>query len=43
MKSCSIGQLAECHAEPLPALTTSVEALAAKVNQHLKKMGAVWK
>jgi hypothetical protein len=39
MKSCSIGQLAECHAEPLPALTTSVDALAAKVASHLAKMG----
>lgn len=34
-----IRQLAERYATPLPALNTEVEALAAKVNTHLAKMG----
>ena len=34
-----IRQLAERYATPLPELTTQVEALAAKVAGHLKKMG----
>jgi type I restriction enzyme M protein len=38
-----IRQLAERYAEPLPQLTTEIEALAARVGEHLKKMGAVWK
>lgn len=38
-----IRQLAERYATPLPQLTTELEALAARVNEHLKKMGAVWK
>ena len=37
-----IRQLAERYASPLPRLTTEVAALAAKVDQHLKKMGATW-
>ena len=37
-----IRQLAERYATPLPQLTEDVEALAALVNEHLKKMGAVW-
>ncbi len=36
-----IRQLAERYATPLPALEDEVEALAAKVAGHLKKMGAV--
>jgi type I restriction enzyme M protein len=36
-------QLAERYAIPLPQLTDEVAALAAKVDQHLQKMGAVWK
>jgi type I restriction enzyme M protein len=35
-----IRQLAERYATPLPQLTDEVAALAAKVDQHLKKMGA---
>jgi type I restriction enzyme M protein len=37
-----IRQLAERYATPLPQLTQEVAALAARVEQHLKKMGAVW-
>jgi type I restriction enzyme M protein len=37
-----IRQLAERYATPLPALTAEVEALSARVAEHLKKMGAVW-
>ncbi|MCK2111205.1 type I restriction-modification system subunit M [Pseudomonas juntendi] len=36
-----IRQLAERYATPLPALNAEVEALAAKVNAHLAKMGFV--
>lgn len=38
-----IRQLAERYATPLPQLTNEVVALAARVDGHLKKMGAVWK
>ena len=38
-----IRQLAERYATPLPQLTDAVAALAAKVEVHLQKMGAVWK
>ena len=34
-----IRQLAERYAAPLPALSAEVEVLAAKVNEHLAKMG----
>jgi len=37
-----IRQLAERYAAPLPEITTEVETLAARVNEHLKKMGAAW-
>ena len=37
-----IHQLAERYATPLPKLTEEVEGLAARVEEHLKKMGAVW-
>lgn len=37
--SARISQLAERYVMPLPALNTEVEALAAKVNTHLAKMG----
>jgi type I restriction enzyme M protein len=37
-----IGQLAERYTTPLPKLTEEVESLAARVDEHLKKMGAVW-
>ena len=37
-----IRQLAERYATPLPQLVDEVAALAAKVDQHLQKMGAVW-
>ena len=35
--------LAERYATPLPQLTDEVATLAARVDEHLKKMGAVWK
>jgi type I restriction enzyme M protein len=38
-----IRELAERYATPLPKLTDEVETLAARVEEHLKKMGAVWK
>jgi type I restriction enzyme M protein len=38
-----ICQLAERYATPLPQLTKKVAALAAKVDQHLQKRGALWK
>jgi type I restriction enzyme M protein len=38
-----IRQLAERYAAPLPKLEQEVEALAAQVDEHLKKMGFVWK
>lgn len=38
-----IRELAERYATPLPQLTDEVAALAARVDEHLKKMGAVWK
>jgi type I restriction enzyme M protein len=38
-----IHQLAERYATPLPQLTDEVAALASRVEEHLKKMGAVWK
>ena len=34
--------LEERYAEPLPALTQSVEALSANVDKHLQKMGLQW-
>jgi len=37
-----IRQLAERYAAPLPKLNDEVAALAARVEGHLKKMGAVW-
>ena len=37
-----IRQLAERYATPLPKLTCEVAMLAARVDEHLKKMGAVW-
>jgi type I restriction enzyme M protein len=38
-----IRQLAERYATPLPQLTDEVAAFTARVDGHLKKMGAVWK
>ncbi len=38
-----IRQLAERYATPLPQLTDDVATLASRVDEHLKKMGAVWK
>jgi type I restriction enzyme M protein len=38
-----IRQLAERYAAPMPQLTDEVATLAARVDNHLKKMGAVWK
>jgi type I restriction enzyme M protein len=38
-----IRQLAERYAAPLPQLIGEVATLAARVDEHLKKMGAVWK
>jgi type I restriction enzyme M protein len=37
--SLRIRELAERYATPLPALADEVEALSAKVGEHLKKMG----
>jgi type I restriction enzyme M protein len=37
-----IRQLAERYATPLPTLMKELEALSARVDEHLKKMGAVW-
>ena len=37
-----IRQLAERYAAPLPEITAEVETLAARADEHLKKMGAVW-
>lgn len=36
-----IRQLADRYAMPLPQLTREAESLAARVNEHLKKMGAL--
>ena len=38
-----IRQLAERYATPLPQLTAEVATLASRVEEHLKRMGAVWK
>ena len=38
-----IRQLAERYATPLPRITKEIEFLSARVDEHLKKMGAVWK
>jgi type I restriction enzyme M protein len=38
-----IRQLAERYATTLPKLTEEVQTLASRVDEHLKKMGAVWK
>lgn len=38
-----IRQLAERYATPLPQLVAEVTTLAARVDKHLKNMGAVWK
>ena len=38
-----IRQLAERYATTLPQLTDEVATLASRVDEHLKKMGAVWK
>mgnify|MGYP000909761997 CR=1 FL=1 len=37
-----IRQLAERYATPLPKLIDEVDALAARVDEHLEKMGATW-
>jgi len=38
-----IKQLAERYATPLPKLAGELETLAARVDEHLKKMGFVWR
>lgn len=38
-----VRELAERYETPLPRLEDEVAALSAKVEEHLKKMGAVWK
>lgn len=38
-----IKQLTERYATPIPKLAGEVETLAARVDEHLKKMGFVWK
>jgi type I restriction enzyme M protein len=37
-----IKQLAERYATPLPKLIDDVETMAARVDEHLKRMGFVW-
>ena len=37
-----IRQLAERYATPLPTMTKDLATLSARVDEHLKKMGAVW-
>ena len=37
-----IQELAERYATPLPKLTEDVKVRAARVDEHLKKMGALW-
>ncbi|WP_449412084.1 type I restriction-modification system subunit M [Pandoraea soli] len=37
-----IKELADRYATPLPSLTVEVEALATRVDEHLKKMGFAW-
>ena len=37
-----IKELAERYATPLPKLADEIETLAARVDEHLKKMGARW-
>lgn len=37
-----IRQLAERYATPLPQLIDEVAMLGARVDEHLKKMGATW-
>jgi type I restriction enzyme M protein len=41
-KHARIRQLAERYATPLPTLTKDLATLSARVDEHLKKMGAVW-
>ncbi len=41
-KDCRICQLAERYATPLLTLTKELVTLSARVDAHLKKMGAVW-
>jgi type I restriction enzyme M protein len=38
-----IKELAERYKTPLPKLTTNVEKLSTIVDEHLKKMGKLWK
>ena len=38
-----IRELAERYATPLPKLSDEVDALSARVDEHLKRMGASWK
>ncbi|MCX5867789.1 MAG: type I restriction-modification system subunit M [Proteobacteria bacterium] len=38
-----IRELAERYASPMPQLTEELKSLSARVDEHLKKMGAVWK
>ena len=37
-----IRQLADRYAAPLPQIVDEVETLSGRVDEHLKKMGAVW-
>ena len=37
-----IRELAERYATPMPQLTVEVATLAARVDEHLKRMGASW-
>jgi type I restriction enzyme M protein len=37
-----VRQLADRYVTPLPRLAEELEALSARVDEHLKEMGAVW-
>jgi type I restriction enzyme M protein len=38
-----IRELAERYATPLPTLVNEVATLARRVDEHLRRMGAVWR
>lgn len=37
-----VRELAERYATPLPVLTSEVDTISVRVDEHLRKMGAVW-
>jgi type I restriction enzyme M protein len=40
--TCRVRELAERYTTALPTLTSEVSMFAARVDEHLKKMGATW-